>query len=68
MFSCVQVLCITTITENITKKKFKERDLLYVAFLFFIQLTVSGSGYYGIECLRVLEKLDFFFSSLSVRS
>ncbi len=46
MFSYLKVLCVTTITKNIPKKKFKERDMFFVS----IQ-TVAGSGYYGIECL-----------------
>ncbi len=53
MFSYVKVLCVTTITKNIPKKKFKERDLFFVS----IQI-VSGSGYYGIECLyRIIHNL-----------
>ncbi len=49
----MKVLCVTTITKNIPKKKFKERDLFFVS----IQ-TVEGSGYYGIECLyRIIHNL-----------
>ncbi len=61
MFSCVKVLCVTTITKNITKKKFKERDLLLVAF--FKQL-------WGVVtmALNTFTTYTFFFNSLSVRS
>ncbi len=63
MFSYVKVLCVT---KNIPKKKFKERDLFFVSIE-----TVSGSGYYGIECLyRIIHdlKTPLFFSSLNIRS
>ncbi len=43
MFSYVKVLCVTTITKNIPKKKFKERDLFFVS--------IQTVGYYGIEYL-----------------
>ncbi len=72
MFSYVKVLCVTTITKNITKKKFiKNVTFFFVASFFSIQ-TVAGSGYYGIECLYHIIirnlKARLFFSSLSVRS
>ncbi len=35
MFSCVKVLCVTTITKNITKTMFKQYDLLFVAYMYF---------------------------------
>ncbi len=51
LFSYVKVLCVTTITKNIPK--YKERDFVFVS----IQI-VSGSSYYGIECLyRIIHNL-----------
>ncbi len=43
MFSCVNVLCITTTTKNITKKK-KLNHVTWLVASFSIQ-----TGYYGIE-------------------
>ena len=49
MFSYAEVLCITTITKNITKKRLKERDLFFCGFF----QTFAGSGFYGIECCSI---------------
>ncbi len=55
MFSYVKVLCVTTITKNIPKKKFKERDLFFVSIQIvsvkgLMNLTLSGN-YRTIEIL-----------------